>query len=113
MFTTETEGNMPELEIGEITGGIGISSSIKNIGDADAVDIHWKISLDGGLILIGKETADTIAIISEGEETMIQSDFIFGFGKPSITIYAECNSDISDEKTVNAFVLLFFVLGVS
>jgi hypothetical protein len=32
------EGGAPELEIGEISGGLGVKSSVKNTGDANATD---------------------------------------------------------------------------
>lgn len=104
----------PELEIGEITGGLGkIKSSIKNIGTGDATDTEWSIALDGGLIILGKETTGSEETIAPEDEAAIESSFIFGIGKPTITIYAECAEGKSAEGTATATVILFFILGVA
>ena len=103
---------MPELEITTISGGLGVSAGIKNIGNADAIDVNWSITLDGGLILLGKETADTITSIAAEDQATVQSSLIFGIGKTMIIVNAECAEGSSDEKTAEGFVLLFFVLGV-
>lgn len=103
---------IPELEIESIAGGFGVSALIQNVGDANATDVNWSITLDGGLIILGKEKTGTVASIAEGEQAAIQSSLIFGIGKTTITVTAECAEGSSDEKTAEGFVLLFFVLGV-
>ena len=103
----------PELEIGEITGGFGkISSVVKNIGNGEATDVNWSITLEGGFIILGKNTTGSQASIPAEDETAIESSFIFGIGKPTITVYAECAEGKSAQKTATAFVLLFFILNV-
>jgi hypothetical protein len=97
----------PDIEIGAVTGGVGVSAEIKNVGDGDATDVDWSIALDGGLIILGKETTGTIASLPAGDSITVKSDFVFGIGKPTITVMA-------DDATVetSAFVLLFLVLGL-
>jgi hypothetical protein len=102
----------PILEIGAISGGIGVTSSVKNVGDGDATDVEWSITLDGGLIILGKETTGDIATIEVDGEEEIKSGLVLGIGKPTITVAAECAEGSSDEATATAFVLLFFVLNV-
>jgi len=99
----------PILEIGNITGGLfKVNAVIKNTGGADAIGVNWSISLDGGFILAGKETSRRIAGISAGDEAVISSDFILGFGKTVITVTAETTGS-SDFVERNASVLLFFI----
>jgi len=47
---------LPVVDIGIIEGGLfKITASIKNTGIVEAEEINWKIALDGGFILMGKE----------------------------------------------------------
>lgn len=102
----------PELEIGEITGGLfTIKSSIKNIGNGEATDVNWSITLDGGLIILGKNTAGTIASIPAEDEALIKSDLILGIGKTTITVSVGAEEK-TIERNASGFVFLFFVLGV-
>lgn len=103
----------PELSIEDIAGGFGINAVIKNTGEGDATDVEWSISLDGGLIIIGKETKGTITTIAADDEEAIKSSLIFGIGRATITITAECFEGVSDEETASGLVILFFVLNVS
>lgn len=98
------------LEIGNITGGLfKVNTVIKNIGGVDAIKVNWSITLDGGLIILGKETSGNILILPAGDEKTISSSLIFGFGKTVITATAECTEGSSDTKTRDASVLLFFI----
>jgi hypothetical protein len=96
----------PEIVIDSIGGGLGVKAVIKNIGTADATGVAWAINLDGGLILIGKSKTGTVDIAAGASQTV--SDFVFGFGKPTITVTADTAS-----KTATGTVLLFFVLKVA
>ena len=107
----------PVLEIGEIKGGLGkVSTTIKNVGDADATDVNWSISVTGGILgRIDILTEDAIASLAVGEEVSVSTDgFIFGLGSIDIVVSASCAEavPISVEKTATGFVLLFFVLGI-
>jgi len=107
---TVSIGDVPIIKIGDITGGLfKINAIIKNDGIAEATDVDWSITLDGGFILLGKETTGTIVNIPAGDEVTISSGLIFGFGRTLITVTAECAEGSSDTKTIDAFVLLIFV----
>lgn len=100
----------PILEMGNITGRLfKVSTVIRNIGDVDATMVDWSITLDGGIILRGKETTGDILVLPAGEEATISSDLIFGFGKTVITATAECAEGSSDTSTRDASVFLFFI----
>jgi hypothetical protein len=95
----------PVIEIGDITGGLlKVTAVIKNTGDADATDVDWSINLNGGLILLGKETTGTAATIPAGGQVEVTSSLILGFGKTTITVFAGGAS-----KDQAATVLLIFI----
>lgn len=101
--------NRATLEIGNITGGVfKVNAVIRNTGGVDAPAVNWSITLDGGFILMGKETSGKTTGIPAGGEVTISSDFIFGFGKTVIIVSAE-TAGSSDTKEQDAFVLLFFI----
>jgi hypothetical protein len=98
----------PEIVIGEVTGGIGVTAEIKNIGEGDAQDVEWSIALDGGLIILGKTAEGTIPSLAAGATTEVKTGLVFGFGRPTINITADA---AAAEKS--ALVLLFLVLGIT
>lgn len=99
----------PELEIGTIKGGLfKVSAVIKNNGSADASNVQWSIKLDGGIILLGKETTGTDNIPADGDIT-VTSKLIFGLGPTKIKVTAEVPG-CSDTKQKNSIVLFFIIL---
>ncbi len=101
----------PVLEIGAITGGFGIKSSVKNTGEGVATNVVWTIALDGKLVFLGKSSTGTIATLAETEQA-IKAGFILGFGKTNIVVSATCDEGITAEATASGLVLGPFVLGV-
>ena len=102
--------NVPILEIGNITGGIGkVSTILKNTGSLDAISVDWSIILDGGFILLGKKTTGKAIIIPAGENVNVRSKPILGFGNTVVTVTADKPGVSSDTKEKKAFVLLFFI----
>ena len=98
----------PKIEIGEISGGVGITVKILNNGTADANNVEWSIILDGGLVLLGRETTGVITKIVPTFEPTAQTGFILGFGSITVTVTAE-----EAEKTATAFILGPFILNVT
>jgi len=97
----------PEIVIGNITGGFGVKAVIKNIGDADATGVAWKIEVSGGFILIGKSKTGTADIAMGASVT--EKSMVFGFSKAAtIKVTAGTAS-----KTATGKVILFFVTGVA
>jgi hypothetical protein len=89
-----------------ITGGLGISVTIKNVGTAALSNISWSITLDGKLIFVGKTKSDVIPTLASGDEVTVK-DFVIGFGKTGIAITVG-----SMEGSASGTVILFFVIGV-
>jgi phage baseplate assembly protein gpV len=102
----------PVLEIGAITGGFGLKSSVKNTGEGAATNVAWTITLDGKLVFVGKSSTGDFATIAAAGEEAIKAGFILGFGKTGITISATCDEGVEAEATASAFVLGPFILGV-
>jgi hypothetical protein len=100
---------LPALDINSLNGGLfTIKSTIKNMGEAEATDIQWTISLDGGLILLGKESSGDIGYLDPGEEAKISTKLILGFGKTLVRATAEIPEHL-DEREQRATVFLFFI----
>jgi len=100
----------PKLDIEPIVGGLfKVSTVIKNTGAVEATSVNWNINLNGGLILLGKETSDTILTIPAGGEQPINSGLILGLGQTMITVTAEIPTD-SDIREQQAFLLAFFIV---
>lgn len=98
----------PKLVIDMIQGGLfKVSAPIKNTGELDANGVQWTITLEGGAF-IGKETTGTDDIPAEGEITATSS-LIIGFGQTSVTVTAEIPEGVSDSRTQNGFIMLFFI----
>lgn len=96
----------PQIEIGAITGGFGVTAAIQNIGIADGVKVNWSISLEG-MVFFGKEKTGTILQIAPDNQRTITTGLIFGLGTVTITVTAA-----DAEKTATAFLLGPFALSV-
>ena len=95
----------PLITIDSISGGIGVSAVIKNLGDADATDVPYTMTATGGLLgMINKEVEGTIDVAAGGEET-ISTGIILGIGAVSITVQADLASE-----TVEGTQILFFTM---
>jgi hypothetical protein len=96
----------PRIEIGEISSGFGsVTVQIKNTGAGDAINVTWSISLQGGLVLLGRQTTGTILKILPGFNPPVKTGFLFGLGKTTITVTADTVG-----KTGSAFLLGPFVI---
>jgi hypothetical protein len=110
--TIVTPQPVPMLEIGAITGGFGVESSVKNTGEGAATNVTWSITLDGKGVFLGKSTTGIVATLATGGEKAIKTGFIFGIGKTNIIVSATCDEGVTIETTETGFVLGLFVFRV-
>jgi hypothetical protein len=101
---------LPTLEIRAFTGRIGHAKiTIKNSGKVNVTLCNWSISIENGLILLGKQTSGSFQNLNVGQTTIIESNLVFGYGKPTITVNLETQEQVFEKsKTVN--LVLFFIL---
>ena len=102
----------PFIEIGKITGGFGIHAEIKNTGDTDAMNVQWRITMQG-LVFFGKEKTGTFVKIVPGFKPTATTGFIFGIGPVDVTVTATAEGLNPVEKQVSAFVFGPFVSRVT
>ncbi len=90
----------PQVEIGEITGGFGIIAQVMNTGAGEAINVNWSISLQGGLVFLGRESSGTILKIMPGFSPRIKTGFVVGVGVVTVSVKAA-----DAEKTASGFLL--------
>jgi glucose/arabinose dehydrogenase len=95
------------LQIEVITGGFGVTAFIRNNGNVNATNVSWDISIDGGIVLLGRNKQGTISIIYPDKSVTVKSPIVFGFGKPVITVSAECAEGAIDHMSMNAKIFGF------
>jgi len=106
--------NIPELELGEVSGGLGIKTSIKNTGDGEATNVYWSIEFDSGFIIFPPDGIDSGAFstFEPGHEESLRM-MVLGFGgflKPlNATVTVRADNLLPVVKTMPAKVLLAFV----
>jgi len=103
----------PDIEIGNISGFIGVNAEIMNVGNETA-NVNWSITVTtiSGVILTGAKSEGKDLEIPVGQSKKVKSGIILGFGTIEIKVTADIPGDTA-EKTANAFVLIVFVLNVS
>jgi hypothetical protein len=101
----------PILSI-SIKSGFGIEVTVSNTGNANATNVNVTISLQGGLIILGKLTSDHISVLGVNQTHVTKPKTVLGFGRTTITATATCDEGSSAEANATGFVFLIFVLGV-
>jgi len=99
-----------KIDMGLIKGGLFVASvTIHNVGEADAHDVDWNLSLEGGFIFWGKESSGTIDIIPAGESVNVSSGIIIGFGQTQYTATASEPYGSSDFRNQGGRVFAIFI----
>jgi hypothetical protein len=119
IYDAESDTGTYEVTISEapaigitVTGGIGLKATLTNNGQIPLTHIAWSITLDGGLIFVGKTTTGTIPGLESGAERTVKPSLVLGFGKTTITVSATTDEGVEANNTTNGFILGPFVLGV-
>jgi hypothetical protein len=82
----------PNVQIGTVAGGIGkVTMEVKNIGDGDATNVSWSISVKGGILkkIDVTTTGIILSIPASGTATVQTDKFIFGLGAITIQLAAD------------------------
>jgi hypothetical protein len=94
----------------EISGGIGVNAFISNIGDDDAIDVEWDISINSFLGFIDESINGNVDIIKEHDDIIAKKLLIFGFGFLDITVNADCIGATEVTETTKAILIGYFIL---
>lgn len=76
----------------------GVHAVIHNIGLVNATDVQWAITLDKGLIRIGKQASGTIPLMFPDESVIVKIPLVIGWGKTHITVTASAaNANVTND----------------
>jgi len=100
----------PVLNITEVKGGLGVSATIKNTGDASATNVNWNITVKGGIFgFIRKTVGGVIPSLAVDEESdPLETGLILGLGSIDITVTAICDEGPSATNTTDGWQIIIF-----
>jgi hypothetical protein len=102
----------PVIEINSISGGLGVTAQIINIGDENASDVHVMMVITGGLFrFINVSSVSDRPVLSPADSMQIKAS-LFRVGKIRISITAGATNTDQVTKHANGFLLGPFVLNV-
>lgn len=97
---------------GSLQGSV-IATVFRNIGDTDATDVNWNISMTGGIFNhIHIVAGGTVATLTPNNPQGIQikgPSFVFGIVNMTVTVSVSNGDTVT--KSINGFGLFFFVEG--
>ena len=98
--------NAPLIEVASISGGIGVTAVIKNVGTADATNLEYSITATGGILgMINKEESGTISNLAVGAQETIKLPMLLGLGTVAITVMAD-----SATETVSGTQIIIYTM---
>jgi hypothetical protein len=96
IFFDTTE--LPWTVISKISGGLGVSGSLSNVGTEDASLVPWELSINGGILGLLNNTYSGEIDIPKGNTVSVGSGLFFGLGPIRIMLIAD-NAVIDTEAT--------------
>jgi hypothetical protein len=102
----------PVLEITKISGGLGVTAQISNIGDESAKDVNAMIVITGGLFGFINVSSTSESTVLNSEDSMQAKAMLFRFGKILITVTVDASNADQVTKHANGFLIGPFVLKV-
>ncbi len=102
---------MTELTMVIKKGLLKFSGVIKNIGNKTAFNVQWKIGIEGGIFVFGRNSSGTIPRpLLSGEEVSLASELILGFGAITISVEVWADNAPKISSTNSGFLVLFFLI---
>jgi hypothetical protein len=102
----------PNLTLGTISGGFFEASAIiKNVGDGPATNVHWNITLTGGIILSGQVQAGDILSLDPNTLETLSDSPIIGFGHVDINVTVTADGLPELTQTSSGFLLFIYLLA--
>jgi len=92
--------------IEDVSGGFGMSVTVKNIGGTDASNIAWSIDVNG-TVFVGQHSEGIIPSLPVGEETSLHT-MIIGFGPATVKIAVD-----GTQVSATCFILGFLIMGIT
>jgi hypothetical protein len=92
-----------------------IHASITNSGGRDATNLHWNITVTGGILKrIHATITGSIPVLAVGNQSIVSTDkLLLGFGKITISVRVSCDEGVSLTKNASGRVFLFLIVGVT
>jgi hypothetical protein len=103
----------PVLEVTDIAGGLGVSATITNVGDANATDVNMTMKITGGLFDLIDTSKETSTTMLQPEESLGLKISLFRLGPISITVTADASNADQVTRHATAYLLGPFVFKVS
>ena len=100
----------PDFEL-EVYGMLGATILIKNIGNADASNIKYNVSVKGGILnKINFTTEDVIPLLNASNELNVDI-FLFGLGMIEInaTLYADDETKLCNVQATGIIIGPFII----
>jgi hypothetical protein len=109
-YSEVSEGpRYPQLNITSITGGLGITTEVKNTGDCEATNVTTTITVTGGILKkINTTVTDIASLLAIDDVQSVKTGMFIGFGKITITVSSECAEGKSCTQTKEGFQLFIF-----
>jgi|GEM_PF-4332003 len=98
-----------QLSVGSFIGGLGVSGTIKNVGNTTAFRVCWEVSFSGGVILLGRDTFQIIQKPLIPNEEAKVNVFVVGLGKAVLSIRTWADNTPLSTGSYGATILLFFI----
>ena len=73
-----------EIQV-EISGGYGITATVRNTGDSDLSNLEWSIDISG-LVLLQQNHEGVISSLAAGSETSFSSGLVIGIGPGNLKV---------------------------
>jgi len=100
-----------ELFLNFVKGLFKIGLIIINVGSYAAYNVQWKIIIEGGTIILGRESSGYLPEpLLPKDESAINSNIIIGFGKVQITVTASADNAPEVSFFTPGFLFLLFLM---